>query len=58
MPWDRGRAQRKHASLPSGFMENIWEKQCNLESDYLESKLIGLSEGGLVNFRAAGVGSG
>lgn len=56
MPWDHGRAWRECASLPTGFMENVWKIQCNLESGYLESKLIRLIKGGLVNFRAAGVG--
>lgn len=47
MPWDHGEARREPASLPPGFMENIWKTQCNLESGYLESKLIRLIKGGL-----------
>lgn len=54
---DHGKAQKECASLPPGFMENTWKIQCNLESGYLESKLIRLIKGGVPNFRAAGVGS-
>lgn len=57
MPWDRSKARRDPVFLPPGFMENIWKTQCNLESGYLESKLIRLIKGGVLNFRAAGVGS-
>lgn len=43
-------------SSPS-FAENIWKAQCNLESGYLESKLIRLIKDEVTNFRAARVDS-
>lgn len=43
-------------SSPS-FAEGIGKAQCNLESGYLESKLIRLIKGEVTNFRAAGVDS-